>query len=123
MKELVFTPKKPIGEIEADFENFDFFSTLVEGLEESLDCAKRKPRTETILRKRSLPSIDVPALRRSLDMTQRDFACMLGVSCRTVESWEIGRTNPNPTAKKLMFLIQEDSLLVNKLSQHSEALK
>ena len=48
-------------------------------------------------------------------MTQKSFAAVLGVSCRTVEAWESGKSNPTPTAKKLMFLIQEDHTLIQKL--------
>ena len=56
-------------------------------------------------------------IRASLDMTQRNFAAMLGVSSRTVESWEAGRTTPTPTAKNLLYLIREDHRLALKLME------
>lgn len=48
-------------------------------------------------------------------MTQRAFAEVLGVSCRTVEAWESGKSTPTPTARKLIYLIQQDNSLVQKL--------
>lgn len=55
--------------------------------------------------------------RKSLSMTQESsFANILGVSCRTVEAWECGKSTPTPTAKKLIYLIQQDHSLIDKLN-------
>jgi len=48
-------------------------------------------------------------------MTQKQFAHILGVSPRTVEAWEIGRSTLSPTAKNLLFLIQKNPSLVSDL--------
>ena len=74
-----------------------------------------KSSKETISRKRSLPDVDVAQIRNSLSLTQKAFASVLGVSKRTVEAWECGKSNPTPTAKKLMFLISQDHSLILKL--------
>lgn len=115
MSELRFKSSLSIEEIENNFKDVDFFEGIMEGLEESLSHAKGVPSTETITRKRALPNINVVEIRSSLDLTQRAFAEILGVSCRTVEAWESGRSTPTPTAKKLMYLIQEDHTLIYKL--------
>ena len=115
MSELKFESSLTIEEIEDNFKNIDFFSGLMEGLEEALAYTKGKASAETYVRKRSLPAVNVSAIRESLSMTQKAFASVLGVSCRTVEAWESGKSNPTPTAKKLMYLIQEDHTLVEKL--------
>lgn len=115
MAELEFETALSFDEIDKNFEDFDFFENLMEGLEDALAYSKGTPRTGTIVRKRSLPDINVHTIRASLNMTQKAFANVLGVSCRTVEAWEIGRSNPSPTARKLMFLIQEDHSLIKKL--------
>lgn len=115
MSELKFESSLTMGEIEDNFKNIDFFSGLMEGLEEALAYTKGKASAETYARKRSLPTVNVSAIRESLSMTQKAFAAVLGVSCRTVEAWESGKSNPTPTAKKLMYLIQEDHTLVEKL--------
>lgn len=115
MNELVFKSSLSIEEIESNFSDMDFFTDLMEGLEEALAFSKGKATAETFVRKRSLPTVSVFEIRESLKMTQKSFAAVLGVSCRTVEAWESGKSNPTPTAKKLMYLIQEDHTLVEKL--------
>ena len=115
MNELTFKSSLTMNEIERNFAEMDFFSDLMDGLEEALAYSKGKASAETFVRKRSLPTINVVQIRESLRMTQKSFAAVLGVSCRTVEAWESGKSNPTPTAKKLMFLIQEDHTLIQKL--------
>lgn len=115
-KEPIFDTTESLEEIEKRFEGFDFFDSLMESLTEALAFEKGQAVADTFTRKRSLPNIDVSAVRVSLHMTQRAFASTLGVSCRTVEAWEAGKTTPSPTAKKLIYLIQEDHSLVEKLS-------
>ena len=115
MSELTFKSSLSMEEIEANFKDVDFFSGIMEGLEEAAAYAKGKASAETFVRKRALPNVNVAEVRESLSMTQKTFASILGVSCRTVEAWESGKSNPTPTAKKLMFLIQEDHALVDRL--------
>ena len=115
MSDYIFKSNLTMEEIEKNFDDIDFFCGLMEGLEEALAYSKGKASAETYARKRSLPVVNVLAIRESLRMTQKAFAAVLGVSCRTVEAWESGKTNPTPTAKKLMYLIQEDHTLVEKL--------
>ena len=110
-----FKSSLSIEEIEDNFKDFDFFTGLKEGLTEALAYEKGKASSETFARKSSLPKVDVVKVRNSLNMTQRTFAALLGVSCRTVESWECGKSNPTPTAKKLIYLIENDHSLVEKL--------
>lgn len=118
MSDLRFESSLSIEEIENNFKDVDFFSELMSGLNEALAYEKGKATAETFARKRSLPDVDVAQVRASLFMTQKAFANMLGVSCRTVEAWECGKSNPTPTAKKLMYLIKEDHTLVNKLQTY-----
>ena len=115
MSNLKFKSSLTLEEIDKNFDDIDFFDSLMEGLEEAVAYSKGKAATETFIRKRSLPLVDVTEIRESLKLTQKKFADVLGVSPRTVEAWECGKTNPTPTAKKLMYLIKEDNTLVNKL--------
>ena len=117
MNDIMFESSLTMEEIEKNFEGMDFFSGLMDGLTEALSYEQGKTVAETYTRKRSLPSVNVVEIRSSLHMTQRSFASMLGVSCRTIEAWEAGKSNPTPTAKKLMYLIQEDHTLVGKLTE------
>ena len=113
----IFKSKYSIEEIEKNFKDVDFFSGVKEGLEEALAYEKGKASIETIARKRSLPDVNVKAERESLDMTQRAFANVLGVSKRTVEAWETGRSTPSPTAKNLIYLISQKPELVPMLQE------
>lgn len=115
MSDIRFKSSLSIEEIENNFKDIDFFSGIMEGLEEALAYEKGKASAETFVRKQSLPSVNVTKIRASLCMTQKSFASMLGVSCRTVEAWESGKSTPTPTAKKLIYLIQNDHSLVQKL--------
>lgn len=115
MSEIRFKSSLTVEEIEENFKEIDFFSGIVEGLNEALAYEKGKASAETFARKQSLPVINVSEVRASLSMTQKTFAKVLGVSCRTVEAWECGKSTPTPTAKKLLYLIQNDHSLVNKL--------
>ncbi|MBQ6846187.1 MAG: helix-turn-helix domain-containing protein [Oscillospiraceae bacterium] len=115
MQELQFKSSLSMNEIEENFKNIDVFSGIMDGLEEALAYEKGKASRETFIRKRALPKINVSEMRKELSMTQKAFASVLGVSSRTVEAWECGKSNPTPTAKKLMYLISQDNSLVEKL--------
>ena len=117
MSDITFKSTLSEQEIKENFAGFDFFGQLMDGLTEALAHSKRKATAETFSRKRSLPDVNVAEIRGSLNMTQRGFATMLGVSPRTVESWEAGRTTPTPTAKKLLYLVREDHHLAEKLME------
>lgn len=115
MSDICFKSSLSIGEIEDNFKDIDFFSGIMEGLEEALAYEKGVANVQTFMRKQSLPSVNVADVRNSLSMTQKNFASVLGVSCRTVEAWESGKSTPTPTAKKLIYLLQNDHSLVQKL--------
>ncbi len=116
MSEIRFESSLTTEEIEKNFEGIDFFSGIMEGLNEALAYEKGKASAETYARKSSLPQVNIQEIRTSLSMTQKSFANILGVSCRTVEAWECGKSTPTPTAKKLIYLIQQDHSLVDKLN-------
>lgn len=110
-----FESSLSLEQIDNNFEDFDFFEGIMSGLNEALAYEKGKASAETFARKRSLPAVNVTEVRMSLQMTQKTFASILGVSCRTVEAWECGKSTPTPTAKKLIYLIDTDHSLIKKL--------
>ena len=115
MEEYVFHTELTPEEIEQNFEAFDFFGSLTQSLEQARDHAKGDLQAKAAVRRRSLPEVNVAEVRESVHMTQKAFADVLGVSCRTVEAWECGRSNPTPTARKLMNLIREDHSMIQKI--------
>ena len=75
------------------------FAELLESAQEAVKISKglRKPsRVFTY----ELP--DVAKARKNLGMTQTEFAALLGVSERTVASWEQGRRVPSGAAMMLL---------------------
>ena len=64
----------------------------------------------------TLQIIDVPdfspdeikALRQAIKMPQRLFAQCLGVTQKSVEAWEGGRSHPDGAARRLLGLLQND---------------
>ncbi len=117
MDELILSSTLTEEEIANNFKNMDFFSGIMSGLEEALAYEKGTAKAATIVRKRSLPEVDPCAIRKAMKMTQKDFAGILGVSTRTVEAWESGRSTPTPTARNLMFLIHRNPELVSQLQR------
>jgi len=51
---------------------------------------------------------DIKALRQKLGLSQSMLGNILGVHKRAVEAWEIGRKNPNGSARRLMTILQAD---------------
>lgn len=115
MAELNFESSLSEEQIAENFKNISFFDGIMDGLNEALAYEKGTAKAETYARKRSLPEVNVAKERASLDMTQKSFAALIGVSKRTVEAWESGKCTPSPTAKKLIHLLSLDPSLVQKL--------
>ena len=58
---------------------------------------------------------DVVRLRKDLNLSQKGLAVMIGVSPRTVESWEAGKSAPSGVATRMLYLIEADHSLVDRL--------
>ncbi len=115
MSDLRLETPLSMEEIEANFKDYDLFSSMEEGLEDALAHHRGEEVPGMVIHERTFPDVDAAEVRKSLSLTQRTFAAVLGVSCRTVESWESGRSSPTLMARKLMYLIQEDHSLIQKL--------
>lgn len=115
MAELTFESPLTDEQIAENFKNISFFVGLMNGLNEALAYEKGTAKAETYARKQSLPEVDVAKERAALNMTQKAFAALIGVSKRTVEAWECGKCTPSPTAKKLIHLLSLDPSLVQKM--------
>jgi putative transcriptional regulator len=71
----------------------------------------------------TLQIIDVPdfspeeikALRHAAKMPQRLFAQCLGVTQKSVEAWEGGRSHPDGAARRLLGLLQNDPDFFSKV--------
>lgn len=93
------------------------FDDLKEGLQEAIDYEKgvRKPKTVTFMIEpvKKYSNEDIKKIRNNAGMTQAVFANYMGVSPKTVEAWELGRTHPTGPAYRLLDILaenKEDSL-------------
>lgn len=58
---------------------------------------------------------EIKAIRHATKMPQRVFAQCLGVTQKTIEAWEGGRSHPDGAARRLLGLIQNDSDFFQKV--------
>ena len=85
---------------------------ITRGLQEMLDHAQGKIelRSHYISAKppRDYTANEIRKIRDGLNMSQGFFAEVIGVSKKTVESWEYGRGKPSGAAARLLTIAETD---------------
>ena len=103
-------------------DDFNYFEELKSSLEEAVAHSKgEKTRCRAVVRELPIPEYtapDIARMRRSLNLSQRALASVLGVSARTVEAWEAGKNTPSGAAQHLLYLFDCDHSLVDRLTTH-----
>ncbi len=98
---------------------YNYFERLKESLEQAVAYTKGdKSKVRVSVREIPVPEYragDVSRVRSELRLSQRALASVLGVSHRTVEAWESGRNSPNGPAARMLYLIEADHSLIDKL--------
>lgn len=89
------------------------FDDLKQGLEEAIDyekgTGKARVKTYMIMPIKEYSNKEIREIRMKAGMTQTVFASYMGVSKKTVEAWECGRTHPTgPVFRLLDILATED---------------
>lgn len=96
-----------------------YFDALMESLEEAVAFAQGDTsRARAVEVEDPVPAYeakDVARARMELNLSQKALADVLGVSVGTVESWESGRNAPSGAARHLLFLLDGDHSLVQRL--------
>lgn len=64
----------------------------------------------------------VAAARASVEMTQPEFAALLGVSLRTLQDWEQERREPSGAAKTLLRVAVRHPEILRELASQPERL-
>ena len=88
------------------------FHDLQEGLQQAIDYTRGNGAARVITYQ--IEPVDVynkdqiREIRLHAQMTQHVFADYLGVSVKTVEAWECGRTHPTGPACRLMRLLHDN---------------
>ena len=87
------------------------FDDLKEGLQEAIAFAKGEGparvtrfEIEPVI---TYTNVEIREIRTNAKMTQAVFALYMGVSIKTVEAWESGRTHPTGPACRLMTILAE----------------
>lgn len=88
----------------------DFFESLKTSLAQAVayergDKAAAQSTAVTIASLPEYSGRQVKAIRENLGLTQRAFACVVGVSQKTVEAWEASRNVPQGPARRFLALI------------------
>ena len=87
------------------------FDDLREGLQEAIDfekgIGKAKSTTYVISPVNKYSNEEIKAIRNKAGMTQAVFANYMGVSQKTVEAWELGRTHPTGPACRLLDILDQ----------------
>lgn len=90
------------------------FEDLQEGLLEAIDYAKKEGSARTVTYKIDpvieLDKDQIREIRINAQMTQHVFADYLGVSVKTVEAWERGRTHPTGPANRLISFLANNQI-------------
>lgn len=79
------------------------FDQLVKGVREMKRhmAGMSVPGTRTT----SINEPDVRAIRKAADISQSQFARLVGVNLRTLQNWEQGRTRPTGPARALLKIV------------------
>ncbi len=87
------------------------FDDLKEGLQEAIEYEKGSGKgKKTILIISPVikySNVEIRDIRIKAGMTQNVFAGYLGVSKKTVEAWELGRTHPTGPAYRLIDILKQ----------------
>jgi putative transcriptional regulator len=85
------------------------FAKLVESIREAgeIRAGHRAPS-----RMYEIPPPEIRMVRERLDVSQGEFAVMIGVSARTLQNWEQGRRQPEGPAKALLTIASRNPAAV-----------
>ncbi|MDI9432864.1 MAG: NadS family protein [Sedimentisphaerales bacterium] len=85
--------------------NKKLFSDLTKSIKQAGRIRRReRPASRTF----TYDAVDVRTLRESVQVSQSQFARMIGVSTSTVQNWEQGRRSPQGPARALLRVFEKD---------------
>ena len=102
------------------------YDDIISSLNELFDMAEGK-ETGAIIHKRTVQELQnftpqqIKEVRQASGMTQKTFAACIGVSTKSIEAWEGGRSHPDGPARRILGLMkarpafaEEMGILVSK---------
>ena len=84
----------------------EYFESIKKGAEEALAWKQGK---KTGARVREYTAIDVAAIRKQANMTQKQFSESFQIPLSTLRQWEQGKRLPQGPAQALLKIIAHDS--------------
>ena len=92
---------------------------LIAAVQEALDDAEGKIELRTTRLnvqpvRETISADEIKDIRRVMGLSQSMFALTIGVSRKTVESWETGRYMPDGAARRLISVLQADPAFPEK---------
>jgi len=100
-----------------------YYESIMTGLQQAIDFEKGDTSNGRI-RIVEIPEIEplneypkekIKELRQKVNLPQKYFAELLGVTLKSVEAWESGKRQPTGTAKRLFQLIEKDPNVVSSM--------
>jgi putative transcriptional regulator len=82
----------------------ELFDELLESVRQGGRILKGSGRPR---RRWQIAEPDVAAIREAYDLSQEQFAALLGISVRTLQNWEQGRRRPQGPARVLLRVAAE----------------
>lgn len=97
-----------------------FYEDLKKGLNEAIDYHKgdkSKARIKQIEIKnvKYLNPNEIKDLKNNLNLTQKNFAYLMNVSNKTVESWESGKNKPNGSSQRLLNIFSSNPEIIKTI--------
>lgn len=83
--------------------NDDDFCRLLQGVKEAVAISRGELKPG---RRYSVDSPNIRAIRKKAELSQSDFALLMGVSVRTLQNWEQGRRHPTGPAASLIRIFE-----------------
>ena len=91
------------------------YEEIKQALNEAIDYEKGvnngtkvHKRTKLVEPLQNFTALEIKEIRKSANMTQEIFARCIGVSKKSVEAWECGRTKPDGAARRLLGLLRDN---------------
>jgi len=88
------------------------FDDIKTGLNQAIEFEKGNLKAETktlsVAPIEEFSASEIKNIRRNAGLTQNLFAKFLGVSVKTVESWESGRNQPSGAACRMLAITKKD---------------
>lgn len=87
---------------------------LIKAMEEAVDYMRGNEKGSVTHKIKVPDNINVPKIRKSMNLTPTQFANEFGISYKTVQHWERGDRRPTGPARILLAILEKEPNIVNK---------